>query len=311
LWKALECLTIASGENAVNFTLDQLRAFLAVAQTGGVRRAAETLNLTQPAVTARIKALEDAVGEELFDRTDKMALTRHGSVLVGYADQFLSLRSLVERDVSSSASVTRLLRIGASETIVQSWLPHFIQNLRDRFPKITVEIDVDDSLSLRERMLANGIDLGLLMGPVSDFRVENIPLPSFEMGWFSAPDCPDLSPGTGAPIITFSRSTRPHRELKEQVLERYGPGVPFFPSTSLSAGFRMVAMGLGIGALPLIPAEPFVSSGQVKRVALDFQPSPLDFSASFVSGSDAAFSRQAAEVARETAEAFHRNFLSK
>ena len=295
----------------MNFTLDQIRAFLAVAQTGGVGKAAETLNLTQPAVTARIKALEEAVGEKLFDRADKMALTRHGSVLVGYADQFLSLRSLVERDVSSSASISRLLRVGASETIVQSWLPHFIQNLRDRFPKITVEIDVDDSLSLRERMLANGIDLGLMMGPVSDFRIENIPLPSFEMCWFGSPEYQEIVPGSDAPIITFSRSTRPHRELKEQVLERYGPGVPFFPSTSLSAGFRMVAMGLGIGALPLIPAEPFLSAGQIKRLELDFQPSPLDFSASFVSGPDAAFSRQAAELARETAEEFHKEYLSK
>jgi DNA-binding transcriptional LysR family regulator len=301
---------MTSWEDILNFTLDQIRACLAVAQTGGVRKAAETLNLTQPAVTARIKALEEAVGEELFDRADKMSLTRHGSVLVGYADQFLSLRSLVERDVSSSASVSRLLRIGASETIVQSWLPYFIQNLRDEFPKITVEIDVDDSLSLRERMLANGIDLGLMMGPVSDYRVENIPLPSFEMCWFSAPDLVDSAPGADTPIITFSRATRPHRELKEQVLERYGPGVPLFPSTSLSAGFRMVAMGLGIGALPLIPAEPYLATGEIERVDLDFLPSPLEFTASFVSGSDAAFSRQAAGIAQETANAFHQNFLS-
>ncbi len=69
----------------MNFTLDQLRAFLAVAETGGVRKAADALNLTQPAVTARVKALEDAVGEELFDRADKMALTRRGSVQIGRA----------------------------------------------------------------------------------------------------------------------------------------------------------------------------------------------------------------------------------
>lgn len=297
-----------SEEEEVNFTLDQLRAFLAVVQAGGVGKAAEALNLTQPAVTARIKALEDAVGEKLFDRSDKMTLTREGSVLVGYADQFLSLRGLIERDVSSSTSVSRLLRIGASETIVQSWLPHFIQNLRDRYPKIIVEIDVDDSLSLRTRMLANAIDLGLMMGPVSDFRVENILLPSFEMGWFVAPDSDKPSPSASTPIITFARSTRPHRELKELVLEHYGPGVPFFPSTSLSAGFRMVAMGLGVGALPIIPAEPFVTAGQIKCVDLKFMPSALDFSASFVIGADAAFNRRAAELARETAVEFHKKY---
>ncbi|MEM9605222.1 MAG: LysR family transcriptional regulator [Pseudomonadota bacterium] len=295
----------------MNVTLDQLRAFLAVVQSGGVRKAAESLSLTQPAVTARIKSLEEAVGQPLFDRADKMALTRRGSVLVRYAEQFLSLRSLVERDVSSADGIARLLRIGASETIVQTWLPHFIQDLRAQYPNVSVEIDVDDSLSLRDRLLANGIDLGLMMGPVSDYRVENLSLPRFDMGWFRSPGCPDLSPDAGDPIITFSRSTRPHRELKEQVLERYGPTVPFFPSTSLSAGFRMVAMGLGIGALPLIPAEPFLSAGDIERIELDIQPSPLEFSAAFVAGSDAAFCRQAAEVAAGTAREFHKIFLSK
>lgn len=295
----------------MNFTLDQLRAFLAVAQTGGVGKAAEVLNLTQPAVSARIKGLEEAVSTELFDRNDKMALTRRGSILVGYADQFLGLTGLIERDVTSDAGVSQLLRIGASETIVQSWLPNFIQNLRARFPKITVEIDVADSLSLRDRLLVNGIDLGLLMGPVSDYRIENVTLPPFEMCWFRSRECSRMTLGARTPIITFSRSTRPHRELKALVLERYGQGVPFFPSTSLSAGYRMVAMGLGIGALPLIPAVPYLNGNEIERMELDFQPAPLEFSASFVAGHDAAISRQAAEIARVTAQRFHKDFLSK
>ena len=294
----------------MNFTLDQMRAFRAVAQTGGVRKAAEALNLTQPAVTARIKALEEAINAELFDRSDRMALTRQGSVLLNYADQFLALTSLVERDVSSDATKRRLLRIGASETIVQSWLPRFIQCLRARFPKVTVEIDVADSHSLRDRLLGHAIDLGLMMGPVSDYRVESISLPRFEMGWFRAPGRTDLSLDARTPVITFSRTTRPHRELKEQVLERCGPGVAFFPSTSLSAGYRMVAMGLGIGALPLIPAEPFLRAQDIERVEMPFEPSPLEFTASFAAGPDAAFTRQAADLARQTAEDFHKEYLS-
>lgn len=172
----------------MNFTLDQLRAFLAVVESGNVGRAAQRLHLTQPATTARIKALEEAVGAELFDRSDKMALTQDGGTLVRYAEQFLTLTSLVERDVSSTSGITRLLRVGVSETIVQSWLPIFIQNLRAKFPNLSIEIDVDNSLNLRERLMANAIDLGLMMGPVSDFRIENVSLPSFEMGWFRSPE---------------------------------------------------------------------------------------------------------------------------
>ena len=66
----------------MRFTLDQLRALLAVAETGGVRRAAERLHLTQPAITARIKKLETSLGVELFDRSQAMKPTKSGVALV-------------------------------------------------------------------------------------------------------------------------------------------------------------------------------------------------------------------------------------
>ena len=94
-------------------------------------------------------------------------------------------------------------------------------------------------------------------------------------------------------------------------MERYGHGVTFFPSTSLSAGYRMVAMGLGIGALPLIPAAPYVAAREIVPAQFDVQPAPLEFSASFVAGVDGVFNRQAAELARDTAEVFHKEHLSK
>lgn len=294
----------------MNFTLDQLRAFLAVAETGSVGRAAQRLCLTQPAASARIKALETAIGASLFDRTDKMALTRDGASLIRYAEQFLTLTSLVERDVSSTTGVSRLLRIGVSETIVQSWLPNFIQNLRAEYPNISVEIDVDDSLNLRERLLNNAIDFALLMGPVSDYRVENVPLPSFEMSWFRSPQHPQMTLGAGTPVITFSRTTRPHRQLKEYLLETYGPDTSIFPSSSLSACFRMVAMGLGIGALPVSPARPFIERGEVARLELPVTPDPLDFTASFTAGPEASLERKAALIARETALEFDKLNLS-
>jgi len=293
----------------MNFTLDQLRAFLAVAESGNVGRAAQRLHLTQPAATARIKALEDAIGAELFDRTDKMALTQHGGALVRYAEQFLTLTSLVERDVSSTSSTNRLFRVGVSETIVQSWLPNFIQNLREKYPNLSIEIDVDNSLNLRDRLLANAIDLGLMMGPVSDFRIENVSLPSFEMGWFRTPEEPDMSLVKGAPVITFARTTRPHRLVKEYVLERYGPDVSIFPSSSLSACFRMVAMGLGIGALPISPARSYLQSGEIERITHDASPEPLDFTASFRATPESGLERMAANIAHDTAITFDKENL--
>lgn len=291
----------------MQFTLDQLRAFLTVSRVGSVRRAAELLHLTQPAVTARIKSLEAALGTELFDRSAGMALTRRGGALVEYAEQHLHLTALIERDVASPSGVSRLYRIGVSETIVQAWLPDFIRGLRDTYPALVVEIDVDISRNLRDRLLSNGIDLAILMGPVSDYRVENVALPAFEMSWFKSPSLTSADPGDGTPVITFARDTRPFRHLKEALLERYGPGIALFPSSSLSACFRMVGAGLGVGALPKALAAPYLASGEIAGCCLGWTPDALEFTASFVSGANAALGREAAAIALSVAEAYDKD----
>ena len=288
----------------MNFTLDQLRAFLEVARAGGVRKAADRLNITQPAVTARIKALEDAMGVALFDRSANMALTRRGDALLGYAEQYLELNSLIERDVVGAEGFSRVFRIGASETIAQSWLPDFVRNLRSAYPNLTIEIDVDISRALRERLFENNIDLALLMGPISDYRVENLSLPDFQLSWFRARDGARSDPATGAAVITFARDTRPYRTLKQELLERYGPGVALFPSSSLSACFRMVGAGLGVGVLPDVLATPYIANGEIEAFNPGWKPDALAFTASFLAGANSALGRRAAAIAQETATEF-------
>jgi DNA-binding transcriptional LysR family regulator len=297
----------------MRFTLDQLRALLVVARTGGVHKAAQELHLTQPAVTARIRNLEQSLGVELFDRKASMRLTKSGSALVGYAEQYLKLNDLILRDVAKAEGVELLIRIGVSETIVQSWLPEFVSSLRAAFPKVTIEIDVDVSHVLRERLMGNEIDLALLMGPVSDFRVENVVLPAFRMGWFRAPgtagaDDADLG---RTPVITFARNTRPFRRLRERLLELHGPEAVIFPSSSLSACFRLVASGLGVGALPLTLAKPHIEAGEIERFDPGWAPDALEFTASYVTAPESALGAQAAEIALQVAATFDKNNLSK
>lgn len=299
----------------MRFTFDQIRTFLAIAQAGGVRRAAETLHLTQPAITARIKGLEEALGVTLFDRKSGMALTKDGIALVGYAEQFLKLNDLIQRDVARPDSIDQLFRIGVSETIVQSWLPEFIAELRAAFPRLSVEIDVDISQNLRDRLLASAIDFAILMGPVSNYRVENVHLPDYPIAWFCAPSGVSGKSAEqiflSSPVITFARDTRPFRMLKEVMLERYGPGVVLFPSSSLSACFRLVASGLGVGALPLVLAERALSNGEIERFDPGWSPEPLAFTASYLGAPESAVGAQAAEIARRIAESYDKKFRSK
>ena len=285
--------------------LEQLRTFLSVVRLGGVRKAATALNLTQPAVTARIKNLEDALSSELFDRTSGgMKLTKRGELLVTYAERFEHLSELVEKDVIDPSGVEGRLRLGVSETIAQCWLPDLVFRLHGLYPKLEIEFNVDISINLRAGLLNREIDLAILLGPISDYSVDNIELPGFELAWYAAADAmpgPDDTFFLSKPVLTYARHTRPYRELKEMLFERVGPGVSLFPSSSLSACFRLVEADLGVAVLPKVLGQAYVAAGKIREFDPGWAPSPLLFSASYLGEPKSHMVETAAKVAFDVA----------
>jgi DNA-binding transcriptional LysR family regulator len=289
--------------------LDQLHTFLAVVRMGGIRKAAEVLNITQPAVTTRIKNLEASLGAELFERTaNGIRLTKRGDLLVQYAEQMEQLAERVGRDVMDPAGVEGHLRLGVSETIAQCWLPEFVAALHHRYPTLDIEINVDISMNLRADLLNREIDLAILLGPISEYSVDNVDLPVFDLAWYCASGADDPPEGPAGfllkPVITYARNTRPFRELKAELAARVGPQVSTFPSSSLSACFRLVEAGLGVAALPRTLGAPMVNAGRIREFDPGWVPSPLRFSASFLGEPKSHIVETAAHIAQNVARDF-------
>ena len=291
--------------------LAHLHTFLAVVRTGGVRRAANSLNLTQPAVTARIRALEDSLHGALFERTGGgMTLTRMGERLLVHAEAFERLQERIETDVIDPDALERHLRIGVSETIAQCWLPDLIARLHRRFPRLEIEFNVDISLDLRDSLLRREIDLAILLGPISEYSVDNIELPGFDLAWYvaaSAPFAADPGAYLARPVLTYARNTRPHRELRELLFEHVGQDVSIFPSSSLSACFRLVEADLGIAALPRALGADYVAAGRIREFDPGWVPPPLRFTASWVAEPHSHLVEFAAQEAREVAQEHRAN----
>ena len=285
--------------------LDQMVTFLAVLRHGGVNRAAEVLNLSQPAVTARIKNLERALGKRLFERTPQgLRPTREADLLRGYAERFELLTGFVERDLVDSSAHRRLIRIGAAETVTQTWLPDFISRLHREFPTMTVDINVDISPNLRDGLLAREIDLAFLLGPVSEPTVDNIPLPAYDLAWFAATDrAKGVDPAAllALPVITYVRQTRPFRELRKRLVEEVGPGARIFTSSSLSAIFRLVEEGIGVAPLPRVMGRSLVAAGRIVEFDPGWRPAPLQFTASWIGDPPDPIAEKAARIARDLA----------
>ncbi len=286
--------------------LEQIRAFLTVVRMGGVQKAAQVLFLSQPAVTARIKNLERVLSKDLFERTSSgLRLTKAGEVFLTYAERFEQLGHLVDTHVIGDAAIEGHLRLGASETITQCWLPDLVSRLHQRFPNLQVEIHVDISVNLRDSLLDRDIDLAFLLGPVSEFSVDNIALPGFDLAWYAAagkaPADGDGSAFLAQPVITYLRQTRPYRELKALMLEKVGPGVTLFPSSSLSACFRLVEAGIGVAALPRALGREFVERGSIVEFDPGWVPRPLEFTASYLGEPRSHMVEVAAKMALEAA----------
>jgi DNA-binding transcriptional LysR family regulator len=285
-------------------TLDQLKTFLWVSRLGGVRKAAHEMNITQPAVSGRIAALEESLGTTLFDRTHRgVSLTKQGVLLRDYAEKIADLVEGIKSNVVPADSVNSLLRIGVAETIVQLWLPQFLSELYEAYPNLNVEISVDVTVDLRQQLIERSLDLAILMGPISEFSIDNIELPSVELAWFATANAEVPTMGS-TPIISYNRNSRPYRELRREVTTRYGDNTKIFPSSSIYAGLEMVASGIGIGLFPRQLGTEMVKQNRIVEFDPGWKLSPLHFTASFVGEPRNELCAKAAELASKVSRKY-------
>ncbi len=149
--------------------LRQLRGFVMVASCGSFSRAADDLNLTQPAVTTQIQALERELGIRLLERLPHhVLLTPAGERLLPYARGLLNLEEEALRAVAELKGLqSGCLRIGASPTIGSYLLPGMLSEFRRRYPGIRVIAEIAPTQRVVEALETHALDLGLVEAPVS------------------------------------------------------------------------------------------------------------------------------------------------
>ncbi|MEM7774906.1 MAG: LysR family transcriptional regulator [Pseudomonadota bacterium] len=289
--------------------IQQISTFVWVIKLGGFRRAADKLNASQGAISARIAALEEQLGHVLLERgSGGIRPTPKGCEFLAYAEQVLRLTDDVQTRLARPDHMRGTLRLGVSETIVHSWLPIFLSEFATSYPRIELDLSVDVTVNLRDALLGRSIDLAFLLGPVSEFSVTNVKLASFEMGWLAGPKTAsgferrkrdELLSET--PIVTFARNTRPFNDVRVSVCKLGFPTVRIFPTTSLAAGYQMVRHDVAIGALPIeLIAEP-VGSLSITPIDIGLKLKPLSFTASYVGDPPNGLAAEAAAMAEKIA----------
>jgi DNA-binding transcriptional LysR family regulator len=147
--------------------MDLLRAFVSVAQFGSFTKAGELIGRSQPAVTLKIKRLEQLVDETLFTRTGKsLELSEAGESLYDYANQILALNDLAVSQFSKSA-VAGKVRLGIPSEFATTLLPKIVSRFAKAYPNVTLEVNCELSKHLLTKAGKAKHDLILALGDES------------------------------------------------------------------------------------------------------------------------------------------------
>ncbi|GAA3853245.1 LysR family transcriptional regulator [Celeribacter arenosi] len=159
-----------------NLDLTALRSFVAVADCGGVTRAAGYLNLTQSAVSMQIKRLEQSLDTQLFDRSSRsLILTGAGEQLLSYARRMLDLNDEVYGRLTSKEYEGEIV-LGVPHDIVYPSIPLVLQQFHARYPRMRVNLVSSYTIKLREMFERGEADIILTtedgVGPNGETIIE-------------------------------------------------------------------------------------------------------------------------------------------
>lgn len=265
-----------------------VEAFYWVATLKSMTRAAEKLFVTQSAISSRVSALEEELGILLIDRRDRQqfALTNAGMRFLQYAERLMTIHRQLRDELGTEDAGVHLLRVGAIESVLHTWLIPMLQHLRSVHPNLQLELTVEITPVLVEAVKRGTLDLVFAAQSISAPDIRTRPLPTMEMVFVGAKHLKRRTPYTLAEIVssemmTFQRGSQPHLALLEQLRGEGLEPPRLHTISSIPAMVHLIESGFGIATLPVIAAQTLVRQHEIAILPCETALSPLPVQASY------------------------------
>ncbi|MFT7475506.1 MAG: DNA-binding transcriptional LysR family regulator [Verrucomicrobiales bacterium] len=227
--------------------VESLRTFISVLDLGGMTRAAESLDISQSAVSWKIKRLEEKVGRDLLIREGRTVRpSLDGRQLLGYARTIVATHDEAVARLESS-ELTGTVKLGTTEEISAARMCDVLARFNRIHPGATIEFVVDASTRLSEMLQRSELDVAVLQVLPDECRATDTLLWRDSLVWVSAPDW-TYETGT-VPLITFGDGGF-YRPLAERALSN--AGIPYtiaFSGPSAASVIGATEAGLGVAVL--------------------------------------------------------------
>jgi DNA-binding transcriptional LysR family regulator len=251
----------------------QLEAFYWIVRLGSFGAAAEKLGASQPAISARIKELEQSLGTLLFVRGSKaLVMSPPARALYPLAEEALGIMARIRNDVGTNEGIGGIVRIGMGEIVALSWFPDFLARLNALYPTVQLQIFMDITTNLHRMMEEGQLDLALAVTPGGpNFSAQSVG--STPLRWMASPSlvrpAGNLSPEElgRLPIYTLSRKSHLHARAIKWFHDRGARPVVVHNCNNLSVIIKLVKIGCGIALIPPILVEQELQSGTLQIIA--------------------------------------------
>ena len=266
-------------------SLRQIRYFIATAGAGKVSLAATDLNVSQSAVSAAIKGLEEDLEAQLFERNaNGMTLTYEGHQFLQHAQNIVAAVSEATRALHRSGrSVEGKVAVGVTYTVAGYFLPQILSRFRRVFPRVEVRMQEIPRDEIEHRLVDGRLDIAVML--VSNLRNEaeidsEVLMPSPRHLWLCADhhlmekDAVSLAEVAREPYVMLNVDEADRTAMRYWEPTPYRPKV-IFSTSSVEAVRSMVALGMGVTILSNMVYRPWSLEGQhiELRPVIDHVPS--------------------------------------
>ncbi|MSR84788.1 MAG: LysR family transcriptional regulator [Candidatus Latescibacteria bacterium] len=253
----------------------QLRSFCEIARQGSFTRAADKLFLTQPALSLQVKALEEELGEALFERVpNRLRLTVAGELLYSHAQVVLARLEMARGEINALRQELRgRLVMATSDTNCTYVLPGVLQAFREQHPQVEIEIRNKMSPEVARLVLDHEVDLGLVTLPV-----KHRDLVATEL--FARQDvviCPPGHPLAAKkkvrlqevlkyPLLALEQGSTSRRFLEEACRQEQLELHTTMDLGSIEVLKRFVEIGMGLALVPQVAVAVEVEAGRLQTL---------------------------------------------
>lgn len=259
---------------------ERMECFLAVARLGSVSRAAEEMFLTQPTLTARLQALEEELGEQLFIRTSRgMRLTEAGREFLPHAERCLRSFEEGRRSLEDLRGATGgRLAVGASPGVGTYALPAMLERFVALHPGVVVSVRTGHSEDVMGMVLGEEVQVGLcreVSHPEAESMVlyeDDVVLVVYPGHEFAEKGSATLEEIGREQLILYDAASSYYELTRAAFREAGVRELRAMELDNIEAAKRMIERRLGIALLPRTAVERSVSAGHLRMVAVEDGP---------------------------------------